>query len=135
MRWTGRGVEAADLVFAHETVAAEELDALVDDPAVHLGDPQLGAAATGATAMISRSWGSSDIMATIAAPSRPSGLVAGALTLSKTWSRPSQVLDLCAVDRVACRDCSSVRSSDDGTLGDEARQFRSELAHRHVGQT
>jgi hypothetical protein len=34
-------IKPADLIFAHEPVAAEELQALVDE-AVHFGDPQLG---------------------------------------------------------------------------------------------
>src|SRR6267378_7305486 len=35
------GIEAADLVLAHEAITAEELQALVDQPPVHLGAPQL----------------------------------------------------------------------------------------------
>src|SRR5665213_3130951 len=36
------GIQAADFVLAHEAVAAEELQALIDDPAMHFRDPQFG---------------------------------------------------------------------------------------------
>jgi hypothetical protein len=42
MRSARIGVQPADFIFAHEAVAAEELQALIDDPAVHFRDQQFG---------------------------------------------------------------------------------------------
>src|SRR5260370_5090655 len=35
-------MQPADFVFAHEALAAKELEALINDSAVHFGDPQFG---------------------------------------------------------------------------------------------